>query len=45
MSDGGRPLVSIITVVRNGAAGIGRTLNSVAAQAGVLHEHLVIDGA
>ena len=45
MSDGGRPLVSIITVVRNGAAGIGRTLNRVAAQAGVLHEHLVIDGA
>ena len=37
--------VSVITVVRNGAATIGATLESVAEQAHPHIEHVVIDGA
>lgn len=39
------PLVSIITVVRNGAATIASTLDSVRAQRQAVVEHLIIDGA
>lgn len=39
------PLVSVITVVRNGAATISQTLDSVRMQRQVLVEHIVIDGA
>lgn len=39
------PLVSVITVVRNGAATISQTLESVRMQRLVDVEHLVIDGA
>lgn len=39
------PIVSVITVVRNCAATISQTLDSVHAQRDVLFEHIVIDGA
>lgn len=39
------PLVSVITVVRNGAASIFQTLESVRVQHKVHVEHIVIDGA
>lgn len=39
------PLVSVITVVRNGAATISEALESVRAQRQVPFEHIVIDGA
>jgi putative colanic acid biosynthesis glycosyltransferase len=39
------PLVSVITVVRNGAATITATLDSVCAQRLVNFEHVIIDGA
>ncbi|WP_051338802.1 glycosyltransferase family 2 protein [Sulfuricella denitrificans] len=39
------PLVSIITVVRNGASTIFDTVESVRAQQGVDVEHIIIDGA
>jgi glycosyltransferase involved in cell wall biosynthesis len=39
------PLVSIITVVRNGAASIFQTLESVRVQRQIPVEHIVIDGA
>lgn len=41
----GAPVVSIITVVRNGATTIGDTLASVAAQTYSSIEHIVVDGA
>ena len=37
--------VSIVTAVRNGAAAIGVTLDSVAAQTHADIEHVVVDGA
>ena len=40
-----KPLVSIITVVLNGAATIAATLDSVRAQRQVAIEHVIIDGA
>lgn len=39
------PLVSAITVVRNGAATISQTLESVSTQSQVDVEHIIIDGA
>jgi len=39
------PLVSVITVVRNGAATIAQTLKSVREQCQVDVEHIIIDGA
>jgi putative colanic acid biosynthesis glycosyltransferase len=39
------PLVSVITVVRNGAATISRTLESVRSQREVDVEHVIVDGA
>jgi putative colanic acid biosynthesis glycosyltransferase len=39
------PLVSVITVVRNGATTISETLDSVRIQHHILVEHIVIDGA
>lgn len=45
METAAAPLVSIITVVRNGAATLAETLESVRLQRGVLVEHIVIDGA
>lgn len=38
------PCVSIVTVVRNGAATVGRTIESVQAQSGATIEHVVVDG-
>lgn len=38
------PCVSIVTVVRNGAATVGRTIESVQAQGGPTIEHVVVDG-
>lgn len=43
-SESGRPLVSVITAVRNGAAHIAQTLESVIAQDYPYVEHIVIDG-
>lgn len=40
-----KPLISIVTVVRNGAATIAATLDSVRIQRQVDVEHLIIDGA
>jgi len=39
-----RPLISVITVVRNGAAGLARTIQSVASQDLPHLEYIVIDG-
>ena len=39
------PLVSVITVVRNGAATISRTIESVRSQREVDVEHVIVDGA
>lgn len=39
------PLISVITVVRNDAAGLTRTLKSGSEQGRTLFEHIVIDGA
>ena len=41
----GQPLVSVITVVRNDAEGLVRTMDSVAAQDYRQIEYVVIDGA
>ena len=41
----GQPLVSVITVVRNDAAGLARTMDSVASQDYEQIEYIVIDGA
>lgn len=38
------PSISVITVVRNGAAHLGQCLDSVAGQRGIAFEHIVIDG-
>lgn len=42
---GGRPLFSIITAVRNGAATVNRTIQSVAGQTCRDYEYLVLDAA
>lgn len=41
----GSPRVSIITVVRNDAVGLGRTMDSVAAQDYANREYIIVDGA
>jgi|APDOM4702015118_1054815.scaffolds.fasta_scaffold00645_4 glycosyltransferase involved in cell wall biosynthesis len=43
-SAGARPLVSYVTVVRNGERTLERTLRSVQAQSGPAVEHIVLDG-
>jgi glycosyltransferase involved in cell wall biosynthesis len=43
--DGANPLVSVITVVRNGEAGIGKTIEAVLEQTYPNVEYLIIDGA
>jgi len=40
-----KPRVSVITVVRNDATGLDRTIHSVRQQGSTLYEHIVIDGA
>lgn len=45
MTNSSSPKISVITVVRNGAATIQETILSVAAQDYPRHEHIVIDGA
>lgn len=45
LSASNQPLISVITVVRNGAATISQTLESVRIQRQVSVEHIVIDGA
>lgn len=39
------PWLTVVTVVRNDAAALNRTLGSVGSQHGALHEHLIVDGA
>lgn len=41
----GRPLVSVVTAVRNGRATLGRAIDSVLAQTYSPIEHVIIDGA
>src|SRR5215211_1823267 len=43
--DAANPLVSVITVVRNGASGIEKTISAVLAQTYPNLEYLIIDGA
>jgi glycosyltransferase involved in cell wall biosynthesis len=45
LSTSDQPLISIITVVRNGAASISETLESVRAQCDADVEHVIVDGA
>ena len=45
MKTGAAPKLSIVTVNRNDAAGLARTLDSVRAQTFRDFEHVVIDGA
>lgn len=44
-SDRTTPALSVITVVRNDAAGLARTLESISQQGRLPFEHIVIDGA